>query len=65
MARSGKGLLHGTLDTLILRTVSDGPRHGYPIARWFEERTDDALSVEEGSLYPAPRGGVRLSRPMR
>lgn len=53
MARSGKRLLHGTLDTLILRTVSDGPRHGYAIARWLEERTDDAISVEEGSLYPA------------
>lgn len=46
-------LLHGTLDTLILRTLSHGPRHGYAIARWLEERTADAIRVEEGSLYPA------------
>lgn len=46
-------LLHGTLDTLILKTLSHGPRHGYAIARWLEEETDEALKVEEGSLYPA------------
>ena len=46
-------LLHGTLDTLVLKTLSWGPRHGYAIARWIEEITDDALRIEEGSLYPA------------
>ncbi len=46
-------LLHGTLDTLILRTLEHGPLHGYGIARWIEERTGDAVRVEEGSLYPA------------
>ena len=46
-------LLHGTLDALILRTLDDGPRHGYAIARWLEDRTDQAIAVEEGSLYPA------------
>jgi len=46
-------LLHGTLDTLILKTLSHGPRHGYGIARWLEERTAEAVVVEEGSLYPA------------
>ena len=46
-------LLHGTLDTLVLKTLSWGPRHGYAIARWLEETTDDALQIEEGSLYPA------------
>jgi transcriptional regulator len=46
-------LLHGTLDALILKTLSWGPRHGYAIARWIEEITDDALRIEEGSLYPA------------
>ncbi len=46
-------LLHGTLDTLILKTLSHGPRHGYAIARWIEERTGEAIAVEEGSLYPA------------
>jgi PadR family transcriptional regulator, regulatory protein PadR len=46
-------LLHGTLDTLILKTLSWGPRHGYAIARWIQEGTDDALQIGEGSLYPA------------
>ncbi|HEX5437582.1 MAG TPA: PadR family transcriptional regulator [Gemmatimonadaceae bacterium] len=46
-------LLHGTLDALILKTLSWGPRHGYAIARWLEETTGDALQIEEGSLYPA------------
>src|SRR5262249_30104761 len=46
-------LLQGTLDLLILKTLTWGPRHGYAIARWIEETTDDALSIEEGSLYPA------------
>lgn len=46
-------LLHGTLDALVLKTLSWGPRHGYAIARWIEEITDDALRIEEGSLYPA------------
>lgn len=46
-------LLQGTLDMLILKALAWGPRHGYGIARWIQETTDDALSVEEGSLYPA------------
>ena len=46
-------LLHGTLDTLILKTLSWGPRHGYGVARWIQETTDDALEIGEGSLYPA------------
>jgi PadR family transcriptional regulator, regulatory protein PadR len=46
-------LLHGTLDTLILKTLSWGPRHGYGIARWIQDTTDDALEIGEGSLYPA------------
>jgi PadR family transcriptional regulator, regulatory protein PadR len=45
--------LHGTLDTLILNTLATGPRHGYGIARWIEERSGDSIRVEEGSLYPA------------
>jgi transcriptional regulator len=45
--------LKGTLDLLILKTLSWGPAHGYGIARWIEQCTDDALRVEEGSLYPA------------
>ena len=46
-------LLQGTLDALVLKTLSWGPRHGYAIARWLEETTKDALQIEEGSLYPA------------
>ena len=46
-------LLHGTLETLILKTLATGPRHGYAIARWIEDTTGDALHIEDGSLYPA------------
>ena len=45
--------LYGTLDALVLKSLSLGPRHGYGIVRWFQERTSDELRVEEGSLYPA------------
>jgi transcriptional regulator len=48
-----KDRLHGTLDALVLKTLSWGPRHGYAIARWLEETTGDAIRVEEGSLYPS------------
>ena len=47
------GMLHGTLDALVLKTLSWGVRHGYGIAKWIEETTDEAVLVEEGSLYPA------------
>ena len=53
MPQPQKDLLHGTLDTLILKTVATGKRHGYAIARWLEEITADALQIEDGSLYPA------------
>ena len=46
-------LLRGTLDVLILKTLSWGPAHGYAVASWIEEVTGEALSVGEGSLYPA------------
>ena len=45
--------ISGTLDLLVLKTLTWGPRHGYAIARWLEDTTDDALQIEEGSLYPA------------
>jgi PadR family transcriptional regulator PadR len=48
-----KDRLHGTLDLLILKTLTFGPRHGYAIVGWIHEQTKDALQVEEGSLYPA------------
>jgi len=46
-------LLQGTLDMMILKALSRGPLHGYAVARWLEQATDDALRVEEGTLYPA------------
>jgi transcriptional regulator len=50
---SGLDLVQGTLDVLILKTLSWGPLHGYAIAMWVKERTDEALLIEEGALYPA------------
>jgi PadR family transcriptional regulator, regulatory protein PadR len=43
----------GAIELLILKTLSWGPMHGYAIAKWIQDTTDDALRVEEGSLYPA------------
>lgn len=53
MVRQSVELFQGTLDVLILKAVSWGPVHGYSIARWLQQTTDDVLRVEEGSLYPA------------
>ena len=47
------GLLPGTLDMLVLRTLSLGSLHGYGIAQHMERLSDGALRVEQGSLYPA------------
>ena len=46
-------LLQGTLDLLILRTLSTAPQHGQGIARAIQQQSDDALLVDHGSLYPA------------
>lgn len=46
-------LLPGTLDMLILKTLTRAPLHGYGIARSIKRLSDDVLKVEEGSLYPA------------
>jgi len=46
-------LLPGTLYMLILRSLMRGPMHGYAIARRIKECSSDALSIEEGSLYPS------------
>lgn len=47
------GFLRGTLDTLLLKSLVWGPCHGYAVARWLEQRTEESLRIEEGSLYPA------------
>lgn len=46
-------LLQGTLDLLLLKALSWGSAHGYSVATWIRERSDDAFLVEEGALYPA------------
>jgi PadR family transcriptional regulator PadR len=53
MAAEPVVLLQGTLDLLILKTLSWGSTHGYGIARWIQQVTGDVLRIEEGSLYPA------------
>jgi PadR family transcriptional regulator len=46
-------LLQGTLDLLVLRTLAQGPMHGYTVARLIKERSKHVFLVEEGALYPA------------
>ena len=46
-------LTRGTLDLLILKALSWGPRHGYAVAEWVGEATASAVLVGEGTLYPA------------
>src|SRR6266566_8053743 len=58
MARTRKSqlqsdMVQGTLDLLILQTLSAGPAHGHTIAYSIERRSEDVLQVEHGSLYPA------------
>ena len=47
------GLVRGTLDVLILKALSWGPRHGYAVAEWIGSVTSSELLVEEGPLYTA------------
>jgi transcriptional regulator len=46
-------LVRGTLDLLILKALSWGPKHGLAVLRWLEQVTQARLQVEEGALYPA------------
>ncbi len=46
-------LLQGTLDTLVLKTLSWGPRHGYAVARWIKNTSDGSILVEDRALYVA------------
>jgi PadR family transcriptional regulator, regulatory protein PadR len=46
-------LIQGTLDLLVLKSLSTGPNHGYDIAMRIHQLSDDVLRIEEGSLYPA------------
>ncbi|HET7553333.1 MAG TPA: PadR family transcriptional regulator [Gemmatimonadaceae bacterium] len=53
MTATSVDVLQGTLDVLVLKTLSWGPMHGYGVARWLQQITGDVLRIEEGSLYPA------------
>ena len=53
MAGSSLELMQGTLDVLILKSLSWGPLHGYAVAELVRERSGEELKVEEGALYPA------------
>ena len=53
MAIRQTDLLQGTLDLLVLETLSRGPNHGYGIAMRIHQLSDEVLRIEEGSLYPA------------
>ena len=53
MAADDLELLQGTLDVLVLKTLSWGPRHGYAVARWIHAISDETLQVEDRALYVA------------
>ena len=53
MTAAKSDLLQGTLDLLILQVVAPGPLHGYAIAQRLQQLSQDALQVQQGSLYPA------------
>lgn len=53
MSGRSNDLIQGTLDMLILKVLTSGSMHGYAIVKRIHQVTDDALQVEEGSLYPA------------
>jgi transcriptional regulator len=50
---AGSDLFTGSLDLLVLKAVSWGPMHGYAIGRWIRQSTNEALTIQEGALYPA------------
>jgi transcriptional regulator len=53
VGRKDKTLLYGTLDVLILKTLSVRTLHGYGVARWLAQTSGDRINVDESSLYPA------------
>src|SRR5918997_6603294 len=53
MAREALGLLQGTVDVLILRTLAWAPMHGYGISQWIAHRSAGQLAVEDAALYQA------------
>lgn len=55
MTRPGLDLMQGTLDVLVLQTLTWGPTHGYGISEWIRERTGGVLAVQDAALYKALR----------
>lgn len=53
MADTSLGLLQGTVDVLILKSVSWAPAHGFAISRWILERTKGTLGLQDAALYQA------------
>jgi PadR family transcriptional regulator PadR len=53
MDKTQLDLVRGTLDVLILKALAWGPLHGYAITNLIHRQTEEALLVEEGTLYPA------------
>jgi transcriptional regulator len=53
MSEQDANLVRGTLALLILKALSWGPRHGYAVAEWIAEATEEEVLIEEGTLYPA------------
>ena len=53
MTRDSLNLLQGTLDVLILKTLTTGPSHGYAVTRSIHDRTDGVLNVDDAALYQA------------
>ena len=53
MADAELDLLQGTLDVMILKSLSWGPMHGFGIAKWIRQTTDGVLQIEDSALYPA------------
>lgn len=52
-SQSDGELLQGTLDVLVLKSLTRGPLHGYAVAEFIHSSSNDVLRVEEGALYPA------------
>ncbi|MFL5580847.1 MAG: PadR family transcriptional regulator [Gemmatimonadaceae bacterium] len=53
MARTSLDLVQGTVDVLIMKTLSWRPMHGYAVSKWIRERTEGVLGVEDAALYQA------------
>src|SRR5215216_2763279 len=53
MADSDISVFRSSLDLLVLKALSWGPRHGYAVLDWVQRATEDTILIEEGSLYPA------------